>query len=70
VPHRLDAYIFQDCAPGYRSRYSDGLDGPVSIPGVARFLSSPQRRDRHWGPPSVVPDGYRFFSPGDKAAGP
>jgi hypothetical protein len=39
--------------PRYLSRYSDGLDGSVSIPGRAR---SP---DRLWGPPNLLHNGYR-----------
>jgi hypothetical protein len=32
-----------------------------SIPGGARFFSSPQRPDRLWGPRSFVSNGYRGF---------
>jgi hypothetical protein len=53
-----------------KKRTGYGLDGPVSIPGSARFLSSPQRPDRFCGPPSVLSTGYRAGSfPGGKAAG-
>jgi hypothetical protein len=31
-----------------------GLDDPGSIPGSARFFSSPQRPDPLWGPPSLL----------------
>jgi hypothetical protein len=36
-----------------------GLDDPASITGCARFLSSPQRPERHWGPPSLLANGYQ-----------
>jgi hypothetical protein len=36
---------------------------PSSIPGRARFLSSPQRPDRLWGPPSFLSDGYQGLFP-------
>jgi hypothetical protein len=36
-----------------------GLDGPGSIPGRARFFSSAQRRDRLWGPPSLLSNEYQ-----------
>jgi hypothetical protein len=36
-----------------------GLDGPRSIPGSVRFLSSPQLPDRLWGPPSLLSNGHR-----------
>jgi hypothetical protein len=35
-----------------------GLDSQGSIPGSARFLSSPQRPDRLCGPPSLLSNGY------------
>jgi hypothetical protein len=35
-----------------------GLDGRVSIPGRINSFSSSQRRDRLWGPPSVLSNGY------------
>jgi hypothetical protein len=34
------------------------IDGPSSIPGRARFFSSPQSPDRLWGPPSLQSNGY------------
>jgi hypothetical protein len=39
------------------------MDDSVSIPGSARFVSSPQRPDQLWGPPSLLPSEYRglFF---------
>jgi hypothetical protein len=36
--------------PGQLSQYSDELDGPGSIPGRVRVLSSLQRPDRLWEP--------------------
>jgi hypothetical protein len=55
-------YNFVHCCieseSGYLSRYSYGLDGSDSIPGMARFIS-PQRPDRLWGPPSLLSNGYR-----------
>jgi hypothetical protein len=36
------------------------LTGRSSIPGRGkRFLSTPQRPDRLWGPPSLLSKGYR-----------
>jgi hypothetical protein len=50
-----------------RSRYSDG---PGLIPGRERFLSSPRRPNRLWGPPSLLSNGYRWrFPPGVKRPG-
>jgi hypothetical protein len=43
-----------------------GLDGLGSILGSARFVSSLQRPDRLWGPPSLL-SGCDF--PGGKASG-
>jgi hypothetical protein len=56
----------------YVSRYNDGLrlDGSGSIPDSARFYSSPQRPDRHWGPPSLLSNGHRSSLPGCKTATP
>jgi len=28
-----------------------------------KYLSSPPRPDRHWGPPSLLSNGYRRFFP-------
>jgi hypothetical protein len=51
--------------PEYLSQYSEGgyrLDGRGSIPVRGKkFLSSPQRPDRLWGPPSLLSDGYRWL---------
>jgi hypothetical protein len=46
-----------------------GLDGWGSIPGSARFFSSPHRRYRFCGQPSLLPNGYRGHFLGGKAAG-
>jgi hypothetical protein len=41
------------------NQYSYGLDGRDSIPGRdKRFVSTPQRPDRLWGPPSLLSNGY------------
>jgi hypothetical protein len=37
----------------------NGMDRKSSIPGSARIFSSPQRPDRLWGPPSLLPNDYR-----------
>jgi hypothetical protein len=31
----------------------------VQVPGGTRFFSPPHRSDRFWGPPSLLPSGYR-----------
>jgi hypothetical protein len=59
---------------GKLSQYSDGLwAGSPSIRGSIPnrgkgFFSSPKRRDRLWGIPSLLYSAYRgpFFSPGVK----
>jgi hypothetical protein len=50
-------------AIGIATRY--GMDGPSSNPGGGKIYRF--RRDRLWGPPSLVYNGYRVF-PGGKAA--
>jgi hypothetical protein len=45
-------------ATGYR------LGSPGSLPGSARFFYTPQRPDRPWGPPSLLPGGSRWLYPG------
>jgi hypothetical protein len=40
-----------------------GVDGPGSIPGSARFFSSPQRAKGLWGPPSLLFHGYVIIPP-------
>jgi hypothetical protein len=47
-----------DIATGY------GLDGRGSIPGKSKiFVSTPQRLDRLWDPPSFLINGYRGLFP-------
>jgi hypothetical protein len=39
----------------------------VHVPAGSRIFSSPRRPDRHWGPPSLLSNGYRgALSPGVK----
>jgi hypothetical protein len=45
-----------------------GLDDPGSIPGSARFFSSPQRPDWLLARPILLSNGYRGHFPGSKAA--
>jgi hypothetical protein len=45
------------------------LQGLGSIPGSAKFFSSPQRPDRLWGPSASYTMGTRSSFPGGKAAG-
>jgi hypothetical protein len=47
----------------YQSLYSDGMDGPGSIPGNARFFSSPQHRNRFWGLSNLLSNRYRGLFP-------
>jgi hypothetical protein len=35
----------------------------VRVPAVSRLLNSPYRQDRHWGPPNLLPNGYRGLFP-------
>jgi hypothetical protein len=57
-------YVGWDCSVGIATRY--GVDGRGSYPsGVEIFCI---RRERSWGPPSLLYNGYRVF-PGGKAAG-
>jgi hypothetical protein len=41
----------------------------VGVPVGSRIFSSPCRRDRPWGPPNLLLDGYWGSFLGDKAAG-
>jgi hypothetical protein len=47
----------RDCSVGIATGY--GLNGPCSIPGSARFSSSPQRPHRLWDPPSLLSSVHR-----------
>jgi hypothetical protein len=41
-----------------------GLDGRGSIPESGKkFFSTPQRPERHSGPPNPISNGYQVFSP-------
>jgi hypothetical protein len=57
VFHIVSRDISVSIATGY------GLEGPVSIPGSARFFSSPQHPDRLWSPSSLLTNGYRGLFP-------
>jgi hypothetical protein len=51
--------LFRDSAFGIATGY--GLDGRVvgvRVPVGARLYSFPRRRDRFWGPPSLLLNGY------------
>jgi hypothetical protein len=53
----LSFYIrIQDSSVGTATGY--GLDGPGSIPGMTIFFCSLQRSHWHWGPPSLIFNGY------------
>jgi hypothetical protein len=57
----------RDSSVGIATGYE--LDCRGSIPGRGkRFFSPPQRPDRLWGPPSLLPNGYRGLVPRDKEA--
>jgi hypothetical protein len=48
----------------------NGLDGrvvEVEVPVGAKFLFSPHRPDRPWGPPSLISIGYRGLFHGGEA---
>jgi hypothetical protein len=57
----------RDSSVGIATGY--GLEGLGSIRGSIRFLSSPQRLDRLWGPTSLLSDGYGGSFSGGKVAG-
>jgi hypothetical protein len=57
VPQKLVGLAQTVLETGY------GQDGPGSIPGMERFLSSPQRPEQLWGPPSPLSNGYRGLYP-------
>jgi hypothetical protein len=69
IPEQLKAFsksltVWQWQKPGWRSRYSDWLRawrhrGRSSSPGRVKFLSFPYRPDRLWGPPNLLPNGYK-----------
>ena len=54
----------RDSLVGIATRYSP--DGPGSNPGGGEVFRT--RLDQHWGPPSLLQNGYRVI-PADKAAG-
>jgi hypothetical protein len=56
-----------DSSVGIATGY--GLDGLGSIAESVRFVSSPQRSDLLWGPPSLYPINIGGSFPGVKAAG-
>jgi hypothetical protein len=47
-------------ATGYRL---DDRGFGVRVPVESRIFSSPRRPDRFWGPPSLLPNGYRGLFP-------
>jgi hypothetical protein len=47
----------------------DDREVGVRVPGGSRIFSSQRRRDRLWGPPNLLFNGYRDSFPGTKAAG-
>jgi hypothetical protein len=62
--------------PGYRSRCRDWARGwtvrglsPCRAESFERFLSSPKRPHRLWGPPSLLFNGYRCSFPGVRRPG-
>jgi hypothetical protein len=49
-----------------------GMDGEgvgVRVPVWSKIFSTPRLPDRLWGPPNLLPNGYRGSFPGGKAAG-
>ena len=65
----LFSQYMSDRGPGWLSRYNDSLQVGRSgdrIPVGGEIFRT--RPDRPWGPPSLLPHGYRVF-PGSKAAG-
>jgi hypothetical protein len=60
----ITALFIYNLEAGELSRYRMGyeLDNPDSILGNARFLSSPRRPDRLWGPPNLLANAnWRLF---------
>jgi hypothetical protein len=55
LKHKFGA--LRDSTSGVATGYA--LEGPGSIFSSERFISSPQRPDRLWGPPSLLSNGYR-----------
>jgi hypothetical protein len=59
----------RDSSVGTTAGYElDDRSVGVRVALGSRFLSSPQRQDRLWGPPSFLANGYRQFIPNLKDA--
>jgi hypothetical protein len=57
----------RDSAVGIATGYGlNDREVGVLVSVGARFFSSERRPSRFWGPPSLLPNGYRGSFPGDK----
>jgi hypothetical protein len=59
-----DKVTSRDSVVGIATGY--GLDDRgvgVRVPVGSRIISSPRRPDRLWGPPNLLPNGYRGLLP-------